>query len=250
MIMKDLVSIIMPTYNSSKTIISSVKSVLAQKYENWELLITDDCSSDNTLDIILNLSKSDERIKVFSLNENSGAGAARNNSIEKSKGRFIAFLDSDDMWCDDKLLRQVDFMLTGHYGLTYTAYSKINSEGQIKKEIRPPSKINYNELLKSNVIGCLTAMYDVSILGKVYMPLIRKRQDMALWLNILKKIDFAYCLNENLAFYREGHSSLSSNKFKVLKSQWSFYRDHLELNYPLAMYYFFNYIYKALIKHA
>lgn len=248
--MKDLVSIIMPSYNSSENILSSVKSVLAQKYESWELLITDDCSTDDTLDIISDLSKNDERIKVFSLNKNSGAGAARNNSIEKAKGRFIAFLDSDDIWHEDKLLKQVEFMLGGHYALTYTAYSKINLEGQIKKEISPPPKVNYNELLKSNVIGCLTAMYDVSILGKIYMPLIRKRQDMALWLSILKKIDFAYCLNENLAFYREGHTSLSSNKFKILKSQWSFYHNYLEFNYPLSIYYFLNYIYRAMIKHA
>lgn len=248
--MKELVSIIMPSYNSSKTIISSIQSVLAQKYESWELLITDDCSSDDTLEIILSFSKKDERIKVFSFHNNYGAGAARNNSIEKANGRYIAFLDSDDVWHEDKLMKQVDFMLTGHYGLTYTAYSKINVDGQVKKQIKPPAQVNYNELLKSNVIGCLTAMYDVKMLGKVYMPLIRKRQDMALWLNILKKIDFAYCLSENLAFYREGHSSLSSNKFKVLKSQWSFYRDHLKLSFPLALYYFFNYIHRALIKHA
>ncbi|MGM8924321.1 glycosyltransferase family 2 protein [Enterobacter hormaechei subsp. steigerwaltii] len=188
--MKELVSIIMPSYNSSKTIISSIQSVLAQKYEDWELLITDDCSSDDTLEIILSFSKKDERIKVFSFDNNYGAGAARNNSIEKANGRYIAFLDSDDMWHEDKLTKQVDFMLTGHYGLTYTAYSKINVDGQVKKQIKPPAQVNYNELLKSNVIGCLTAMYDVKMLGKVYMPLIRKRQDMALWLNILKKIDF------------------------------------------------------------
>ncbi|HBI6860839.1 TPA: glycosyltransferase family 2 protein [Enterobacter cloacae] len=248
--MNELVSIIMPSYNSSNTISSSIQSVLDQKYENWELLITDDCSSDNTLDIILNFSKNDERIKVFSSKNNCGAGAARNNSIDKANGRYIAFLDSDDMWHEDKLVKQVDFMLKGNYALTYTAYSKINMEGQIRKEIKPPIKVNYNELLKSNVIGCLTAMYDAKMLGKVYMPLIRKRQDMALWLSILKKIDFAYCLNESLAFYREGHSSLSSNKFKVLKSQWSFYRDHLGFSYPLALYYFFNYIHRALIKHA
>ncbi len=248
--MSYLVSIIMPSFNSSKTITSSIKSVLAQKYENWELIITDDCSLDNTLELIQEFSRSDERIKVFSLGENSGAGIARNNSIEQAKGRFIAFLDSDDMWCEDKLLKQVDFMLNGNYGLTYTSYSKIDSNGDIKKKIIPPSKINYKQLLKSNVIGCLTAMYDVKIVGKVYMPIIRKRQDMALWLNILKKIDFAYCLQENLAYYREGHTSLSSNKIKILKSQWFFYREYLELSFPLATYYFFNYIYKALIKHA
>lgn len=244
-----LVSIIMPTFNSEKTVADSLKSILSQSYSNWELLITDDCSTDNTFSIISSFAASDKRIKVFLNETNLGAGVSRNNGINKATGRFIAFLDSDDIWHKDKLEKQISFMLSHNYVFTYTGYQKISSSGDLLSEIHPINKVNYSELLKSNVIGCLTAIYDVSVLGKMYMPTIRKRQDMALWLSILEKIDFAYCLDGIYAYYREGSNTLSSNKFKIIFSQWDFYRKYLKFGIVKSSYYFFHYLMKAFIKH-
>lgn len=244
-----IVSIIMPSYNSAQTIRESIESVQRQSLVDWELLITDDHSTDETKSIIKHYQIKDSRIKLFALESNGGAGVARNNSIENAKGRFIAFLDSDDVWHKNKLEKQIDFMIENGYALTYTAYQKIDTNGRLGGLIQPPLKVSYKELLKSNVIGCLTAVYDTELVGKVYMPHIRKRQDMALWLLILNKIDFAWCLNEVLAYYREGHVSLSSNKFKVLSSQWFFYRKYLMLNPFSSAYYFANYVFRAFYKH-
>lgn len=244
-----LVSIIMPTYNSSKTIADSIDSVLQQTYHNWELLITDDCSTDSTFEIISSYAEKDSRVKCYKNSENSGAGVSRNNSISKAQGRFIAFLDSDDMWEKEKLSEQIDFMLKNEYALTYTQYKKIDENETITGRIHPPLDVTYNELLKSNVIGCLTAVYDVDKIGKVYMPSIRKRQDMALWLKILQIIPKAYCLPKELAIYREGHQSLSSNKLKILFSQWEFYRDYLNFGFFKSLWYFQFYIFRAFKKH-
>ncbi|MEO3991189.1 glycosyltransferase family 2 protein [Pseudocitrobacter cyperus] len=247
--LRPLVSIIMPSYNSSKTIRRSIDSIIAQSYDNWELLVTDDKSSDDTLSLLKNYAEMDERIKVFVLNENGGAGVARNNSIYHASGRYIAFLDSDDEWHPKKLQKQIKFMLDNKYALTYTAYRKIDGNNNLKGSIYPPMRTCYSDLLKSNVIGCLTAIYDTELLGKIYMPVIRKRQDMALWLLILEKIDYAWCLNDVLAYYREGHESLSSNKLKILKSQWGFYRDYLKYSLFKSAYYFSFYLVKAYKKH-
>lgn len=244
-----IVSIITPSYNSSKTIADTINSVVSQTYTNWELLIVDDNSTDDTLDIISNYTRNEPRIKVLVLNENRGAGFCRNKATEIAVGRFIAFLDSDDVWHPQKLEKQIRFMIDNEYAFTYTAYNKIDRAGNVTKSIIPPSKIDYYGLLKSNVIGCLTAIYDTEFIGKAYMPLIRKRQDMALWLKILSKIDFAWCLNESLAFYREGHASLSSNKVKIIFSQWFFYRRYLKLSFVKTMWYFSFYIIRAFIKH-
>lgn len=243
----DLVSIIMPTFNSIKTVKDSIKSVLEQSYLNWELLITDDCSTDGTYEYILSLD--DERIRVFRNKINSGAGASRNISIKNAKGRYIAFLDSDDLWHKDKLYIQISFMKSKNLGLCYSGYQKIGMNGALGKKIQPPEFVNYHQLMKSNVIGCLTAVYDQNIVGKVFMPTIRKRQDMALWLKILETIDYAECAPGILAYYREGHESLSSNKIKILSSQWSFYRKYMKLNLYQAIYYFSFYVTKALMKH-
>ncbi|MCT4706780.1 glycosyltransferase [Enterobacteriaceae bacterium H16N7] len=247
--MKELVSIIMPTFNSAKTVSESISSILNQTYTNWELLVTDDCSTDDTLEIIKNFAASDKRIKFFKNDINSGAGVSRNNSISQAEGRFIAFLDSDDMWQHTKLEEQVSFMLENEYYLTYTQYKKIDQSGSVTGYIQPPLRVNYSELLKANVIGCLTAMYDTKKLGKVFMPTIRKRQDMALWLKILEQVEYAWCIPKVLAYYREGHESLSSNKLKVMISQWQFYNNYLQFNNFKTAWYFSFYVIRSLKKH-
>ncbi|EFE7730845.1 glycosyltransferase family 2 protein, partial [Escherichia coli] len=240
---------IMPSFNSEKTIQAAIESVRAQTYSSWELIISDDNSSDSTVEIVEKNVLYEPRIILIQHSENRGAGFSRNDAISKARGKYIAFLDSDDIWHEKKLEIQIRFMSERKLALSYTQYQKINMEGVKGKIIIPPGVTSYSELLKSNVIGCLTAVYDQEILGKMYMPLIRKRQDMALWLDILKKIEFAYCVPEVLAFYREGHNSLSSNKIKILSSQWDFYRGHLKFGIFRSAYYFSFYVFKALKKH-
>ncbi|CAH1597086.1 Putative N-acetylgalactosaminyl-diphosphoundecaprenol glucuronosyltransferase [Vibrio owensii] len=241
------VSIVMPAHNSGKYIAESIQSVLAQTYENWELIIVDDRSVDDTWKIINNYADKHDNIRVYQNKENLGAGATRNYAIEKAKGRFIAFLDSDDLWAEDKLSEQIAFMLENDYPLTYTHYSRFNSDEELNV-VTAPEYTTYKKLMYSNVIGCLTAVYDTKVLGKRYMPLIRKRQDMGLWLEILKDTPKAYCLPKTLAKYRMD-TGMTSNKFSVLSYQWRFYRDVVGLNIPRSMFTFSVYAVKGTMKH-
>ncbi|EOW4143080.1 glycosyltransferase family 2 protein [Vibrio parahaemolyticus] len=243
----NLVSIVMPTYNSERTVVESIQSVLAQTYKNWELIIVDDRSSDNTWEVITGFAGQYDNIHVYQNEKNQGAGASRNFAIEKAKGRFIAFLDSDDLWTEDKLSEQIAFMLENDYPLTYTHYSRFNSDEELNV-VTAPEYTTYKKLMYSNVIGCLTAVYDTKVLGKRYMPLIRKRQDMGLWLEILKDTPKAYCLPKTLAKYRMD-TGMTSNKFSVLSYQWRFYRDVVGLNIPRSMFTFSVYAVKGTMKH-
>lgn len=223
----ELVSIIMPTYNSEYTIEESIQSVLDQTYPNWELLITDDHSTDGTVEAVVSFN--DSRIKLFRLNENSGAGVARNNSIRNATGRYIAFLDSDDIWDPNKLSDQILFMQRNNYYFTYTYYQKLTS-GIPGSIVKAPAHITYDKLLYSNCIGCLTVMYDQVKLGKRYMPKIRKRQDMALWLELLKTTEKAFCLPKSLAMYRTD-TGMTRRKVSVVRAQWHFYRHVVGLSF-------------------
>ncbi|WP_230578810.1 glycosyltransferase family 2 protein [Xenorhabdus bovienii] len=238
----------MPTYNSSKYIEDSINSILKQTYKHWELIITDDHSNDNTFDIISKYSLIYPQIKIFKHEKNLGAGAARNNSIEHSSGRFIAFLDSDDLWHPNKLEKQISFMLKKECALSYSYYQKINEDGQLKGIIKAPKFTNSKKLLFTNVIGCLTAIYDTQKVGKLYMPLIRRRQDMALWLKIMNISGNAYGIPEILAYYRVSKNSLSGNKYNAAKSQWHLYRNILTLGFVKSSIYFISYAFFGLIK--
>lgn len=242
-----LVSIVMPSYNSSSTIEASIKSIIEQWYKNWELIIVDDRSIDKTWEIINSFAQKHKNIKVYQNDVNKGAGASRNLAIDKAKGRFIAFLDSDDLWAESKLTEQIEFMLKNGYSFTYTYYSRFNDKAELGV-IAAPAYTTYKKLMYSNVIGCLTAVYDTKQLGKRYMPLIRKRQDMGLWLDILKDIPKAYCLSKPLAKYRVGQG-MSANKFKILSYQWRFYREVAGLGFIRAAFTFFIYAAKGYSKH-
>jgi glycosyltransferase involved in cell wall biosynthesis len=220
------VSIIMPSYNSAIYIRESIEAIINQTFRDWELLITDDCSTDNSVDIIMGYVHRDSRVRFFTLAENSGAGVARNNSIREARGRFIAFCDSDDLWLADKLERQISFMLSGGYPFTYSDYYTRIEGRQTTRVIKFPKRISYNYLL-SNSIGCLTAIYDTDYFGKVYMPDIRKRQDWALWLTLIRKCKYAYGIPQPLAVYRIRQDSISSSKLRLIKYNIHVYRNIL-----------------------
>lgn len=243
-----LVSIIMPSYNSAKFISESILSIQQQTYNNWELIITDDCSSDNTIDIIKIFQKEDLRIKLLVLNSNSGAGVARNNSIKFAKGRYIAFCDSDDKWKNEKLTSQLQFMEKHNLSLTYSSYDSVDSNGNFERKINVPKTITYSKILKNNYLGCLTVIYDVKLIGKRYMPEIRNRQDWALWINILSDIEVTKGIQDSLAIYNNRPKSISSNKLKMLNYTWRIYKYELGFNYITSMSYMMIYLFFFALK--
>lgn len=220
-----MVSIVTPVYNSEKYINDCIASVQTQTFEYWEHILIDDCSSDGSEALIKSFQEKDPRIKYHRLAKNSGAGIARNKAIELAQGDYIAFLDSDDQWYAEKLEKQLNFMQENNYHFTFTDYDMVYESGQkMSKTIKCKPKVTYKNALYKNPIGCLTVIYDVNFFGKQYMPSIRKRQDYALWLNLLKKTN-GYGINECLASYRMGNASISSNKLGLLKYEWKIYRE-------------------------
>ena len=245
-----VVSIVTPTYNSAKYIIASIESVKAQTFKDWELIIVDDCSSDKTVSLIETEMNNDNRIILMKNQTNLGAAKSRNLAIEKARGQYIAFLDSDDLWVSSKLVKQLEFMEKNNAAFSFTSYEFINEKGEsMNRNVNVPQKMNYNDLLKNTIIGCLTVMIDVTKVGKIKMPDIRTRQDTAMWLKILKTGTIAYGLNEPLAKYRKVNDSLSSNKFKMIYKTWRMYRDVEKLTLFKTTYVFIYYIINALKKH-
>lgn len=227
-----LVSIITPVYNSEKFLKEVSLSVLNQTYSNWEWLVVDDCSKDKSREILKELSDLDDRINIFLLEKNMGSGSARNIAIEAAKGKYIAFLDSDDLWMENKLEKHIDFMKENNAVLSHTAYGFLNEKGDRIMDTYSVGKnpVTYKMLLKKNVIGCLTAIYNQESLGKCYMPDVRLKQDYALWLSILKKGYVSLPLNEELSMYRQVKGSATNNKFKLVFKHYTFLRKYVELS--------------------
>lgn len=235
--MNALISIITPVYNAEKYLADHLASVEAQTYTHWEHILVDDCSSDSSAEIVKSYQAKDPRIKYHRLEENSGAGIARNKAIELAKGDYIAFLDSDDQWYPEKLERQLTFMQKNDYAFTFTDYDRVDETGnKMANIVKCKPKVTYKSALYKNPIGCLTVMYSVRFFGKEYMPSIRKRQDYALWLKLLKKTN-GYGLNECLASYRTGNASISANKMDLLKYEWSIYRKVEGLSWFKSVFY-------------
>lgn len=224
---KELVSIITPSYNCSRYIEQTIMSVQSQTYENWELLITDDCSSDNSVEIIESMAAVDSRIKLFKLSNNSGAGVARNNSIKYAQGRYIAFLDSDDMWKADKLEKQLKFMKDNNFKFVHSYTTVVDENNNIVGYNTKPYRVTFNSTKIINYIGTSSVIYDTEGIGKFYMPLIRKRQDWGLWLTILKEVKEAYCYPEQLFIYRYSPNSISANKLSLFKYHVNIYKQVL-----------------------
>jgi len=242
-----LVSIIMPLYNVERFIAQTIESVLIQSYHHFELLIVDDKSTDNSVKIVKRYMKEDNRIRLFFLDVNSGPVRARNKAIKEAKGKYISFLDSDDMWVPDKLQQQIVFLNENSLVLTYSTYETMDENSMYINTRDCLPLITYKDMLKSNRIGNLTGMYDVGFFGKVYMEDIG-HEDYVMWLHLLKKIPFTKGIEEPLAQYRILSSSISSNKIKALVWQWHIYREVEKLNFFQSFYYFGHYVYNAVKK--
>lgn len=247
--MTPLVSIIMPCYNAERYIAQSIESVLAQTYTNWELLITDDCSTDNSVKIATKYSLQDDRINLLVPDEHQGIARTRNMSISRARGRFVAFLDNDDLWKPEKLEKQVNFMLEKGIGFSYTSYELIDIDGVLKnKIIRTQGVIDYKKYLRNTIIGCGTVMIDRDIVGHFSMPVNDTSDDMAAWLIIFRKGFKAYPLEDVLQQYRVTGKSASSNKFKASRDVWKVYRKNEKLNLIKSTYNFVCYAFNAVKK--
>ena len=247
--MSALVSIITPSYNSARFINECVNSVLEQTYTNWELIIIDDASDDNSRELISDIAERDNRIKFVFLTKNIGAAGARNIALEMSEGRYIAFLDSDDVWKTEKLTTQIDFMQFNDISFSFSSYQPMSENGmEFFREIKAPLKIDYNSFLKNTIIGCLTVVLDKDKIGDFKMPNLRTSQDMALWLSIMRGGVIAYGIQKSLAYYRIVETSNTANKLKVAKGVWDVYRIQEELGYLRSAWCFLNYAFNAVKK--
>lgn len=248
--MRDLISIVVPVYNAESFLEDTINSVLNQTYKNFELLLINDGSTDNSQKIYEKY-KNDKRVKWYDLDSNLGTATARNKGIKESKGKYICFLDADDFWDKNKLFKQVSFMKKNNCAFSFTSYKFTNEKGIPKvRKVHVPIKINYKKALKNTIIWTSTVMLDMNKLTKkdVYMPNIKRGQDTATWWKILKKIDYAYGLDEVLSYYRITKNSLSSSKIIALKRTWKLYRNVEKLNFIKSLYYFNIHLFFAIKK--
>ncbi len=247
--MNPLVSIITPNYNASKYIATTIESVQNQTYTNWELLIVDDCSNDNSVEIIKTFQEKDDRIKLLELPQNAGPAIVRNEGIKQAQGSYLTFIDSDDIWLPDFIETSLKKVKKSE-GFVFASYHRFNEDLEpYYKDFIVPDKVNYAAILKSNSISCLTAFIDIDKLGKFYMPEVLYRQDMGLWLKYLKIIDVAIGIKQPLAIYRIRKKSHSRNKLNLLKHQWKFYRNIAKLSVLDSMYYFLCWMFFGVRKY-
>lgn len=219
------VSVVTPLYNAVNTLAATVASVQAQSMTDWEMLLVDDGSTDGSAALAGTLARADARIHLLGWRDNRGAAEARNAGIRAARGRYLAFLDADDLWRPEKLAVQLDHMRATGAGLVFSAYRRMDAAGNPLGEVRVPERVTHAMLLRENMIGCLTAVYDTERFGRVEMPLLRRRQDYGLWLRLLEGGDEAHGLNRVLADYRVGGGSLSSSRTAALVANWTLYRE-------------------------
>lgn len=248
--MKDKVSVITAVYNSSSTLRETVGSVVAQDYDNWELLLIDDCSADDSREIMEKLASTDHRIRCLYNDKNSGVALTRNHGIREADGRYIAFLDSDDTWDDTKLSRQLRFMEEVGSPFTYTSIRIMDENGvPTGKERHVPDRVDHGTLLMGDPMPCLTIMIDTTVIPKekIYMPNVH-HEDYAAFLNCLRDGAVARGLDEVLASYRVSRTSVSGNKLRTATWQWRILRDQEGLSVIKSLYYLSTYALKAIKK--
>ncbi|EPM5600268.1 glycosyltransferase family 2 protein [Citrobacter braakii] len=248
------VSIITATYNSSEYIRDTYNSICKQSHSNWEWLVTDDCSSDATISILEDISQKDERVIVFKNEVNSGAAVSRNNSLDHVSGDIVAFIDSDDLWLENKLSEHLHFYQSMNSKLSFTGYTIVDNNGVdlgvTVDTSHKKSSFSYTDfLMKKGTFGCSTALLSAGLASKYRMPNIRTGQDYAYWILILREEKIsANIFPLALTQYRKSTNSISKNKFKKAKRQWEIYNDIENIKFPLNVYYFFNYAMRTIIR--
>jgi teichuronic acid biosynthesis glycosyltransferase TuaG len=240
-----LVSVIMPAYNSERCIAGAIASVREQTYANWEVVVIDDGSQDTTVAILVELQQQDNRIRILRLETNQGVANARNVGIQAARGQYLAFLDSDDRWLPEKLRVQTEFMQRTGAAFTFSRYRRVERGGIPGKEVAVPDRVDYRELLKKNVIGCLTVMIDRNQVATVKMASM-EHEDYIAWLQILKTIECAMGIQEDLARYSVSSTSVSGNKGRSALWTWRVYREVERLPLFQCVWYFGNYFVRAL----
>ena len=237
--MYGLVSIIMPSYNTGKFIAEAISSVISQTYTNWELIIVDDASTDNTAEIVSSLMASQagsattgsSKIRFLKNEKNCGAAVSRNRALREARGKWIAFLDSDDLWAPEKLQKQLDFMVKNGYAFSYTKYEEIDEEGNhTGRVVGGPKSISKTRMFSYCWPGCLTVMYDRDVVGDIQIADIRKNNDYAMWLKVIRKAK-CFILPEKLAFYRERTDSISDHSYiSLIRWHYKLFREAECLN--------------------
>lgn len=244
-----LVSIVVPTYNSEKFIVDAINSVINQSFSDWEMIIVDDCSVDKTVEIIESLVLGNNKVKLLKHHKNLGTGPTRNTGIDHSLGRYIAFLDADDVWLPAKLEKQISFMQLNKIGISFTSYSFINSDGnKIRGGVNAAEQLDLDGYMRATGIGLSTAIIDREICGEVRFSDLRVRQDTFLWMNLLNSNHIAYGLNERLAKYRISSGQISGNKFKIAWKTFLLYRGFNVISYRRRIVNYLFYIVNAVLK--
>lgn len=245
-----LVSVIMPAYNTEEYIEDAVRSVMTQTFQNWELLVVDDHSTDSTCAIIESLATEDDRIILIKNENNLGVSKTRNRGLSLAKGDYIAFLDGDDVWAEDKLEKQLKTLHETGADFSYTSYSIIDKNGnRLRPDYCVPPAIDYNGLLKENVIGCSTVMMSASIAKEYSFNANYFHEDYLLWLRLLSNGYRAAGCRDVLTSWRMTSASRSANKFRGAVHRWRIYRDYLELSLPKSLWFFLNYALLSLKKY-
>lgn len=246
---QDGISVIMPAFNLASYLEASARSVLAQTWRNLELIIVDDCSSDGTLQVAERLASEDNRVRVLKTPRNLGGAGARNLGMANARAPYVAFLDGDDLWAPEKLARQRACMQATGASLCYTAIQKVDAAGHPMGEVQPvPERIEYEQLLGNPIIGCSTVLLNHAALGRPLMPEIRKRQDFAFWLKLLREGAVARGVNEPLTLYRVRPGSLSANKLSAAAYTWRVYREHEKLSVMRTLPKFLSYAWRGYRK--
>lgn len=246
--MNELVSIITPTFNAEKFIRATIESVQNQSYQNWEMILVDDASTDETVSIIKEFAQKDNRLKLTELPKNSGNGFARNIALEKATGKYIAYLDADDIWLSQKLEKQIKFLKDNNLPFTFSFYDCIDEGGNsLNRRVEAPLELTYDQLFFCNYVGNLTAIYDVDFFGKIVIEATQKRQDWRLWLTILKQIEATKPVPEILALYRIRKDSISSSKFKLIKHNFGVYREFHGFNFVFSVLLMTRFLFTQLI---
>jgi len=234
--MEALVSIITPCYNSEKFIQETYESIKNQTYNNWEWIIVDDCSTDNSVEIINGFK--DERIRLQINSTNSGAAISRNKALEMAKGRYITFIDSDDLWLPQFLEKSIAYLKNNKTELVYATYKRVDENlNPLLNDFEAEDLIDYKRILFNCPIPMLTSIYDSQRIGKITFPDVELREDHAMWLELLKKVKFARAIKEPLGIYRMRENSVSRNKIFIAKKQYSLYRNYIKLSIFKSMYY-------------